>query len=180
MNKRPILHRWSAFAGALALCIAAALPSAAHAQATIVIQNFDGAGEGFNDPTAVAPVGGNPGTTLGQQRLFVFQTAANIWGANLTSSVVITVRSNFDPLNCTATAAVLGSAGARFINLTAGKSMTTSVLRWNRCSRTGIAAAIAPIRNNGDKKESPLIATHSSQHSVTRHQVRHQPELERL
>lgn len=32
--------------------------------ATVVIQNNDGAGEGFNDPTVVAPVGGNPGTTL--------------------------------------------------------------------------------------------------------------------
>jgi hypothetical protein len=33
--------------------------------ATIVIVNNDGAGEGFNDPTPVAPVGGNPGVTLG-------------------------------------------------------------------------------------------------------------------
>ncbi len=26
--------------------------------------------KGFNDPTPAAPVGGNPGTTLGQQRLY--------------------------------------------------------------------------------------------------------------
>ena len=37
--------------------------------ATITVVNMDGAGEGFNDPTPVAPVGGNPGTTLGAQRL---------------------------------------------------------------------------------------------------------------
>lgn len=100
----------------VATVAAIAVPTPAFAAATIVIVNNDGAGEGFNDPTPVAPVGGNPGTTLGQQRLNVFQAAANIWGATLTSVPVITVRSNFDPLSCTATSAVLGSAGARFIN----------------------------------------------------------------
>ena len=40
-------------------------------------------GEGFNDPTPAAPVGGNTGTTLGQQRLIAFQHAADIWGAEL-------------------------------------------------------------------------------------------------
>ena len=44
--------------------------------ATITIVNIDLPGEGFNDPTVVAPVGGNPGTTLGQQRLLAFQYAA--------------------------------------------------------------------------------------------------------
>jgi hypothetical protein len=79
---------------------------------TITIINADGAGEGFNDPTVVAPVGGNPGTTLGAQRLFVFQYAASIWGSVLPSAVTIQVNANFDPLTCTATSAVLGSAGA--------------------------------------------------------------------
>jgi hypothetical protein len=80
--------------------------------ATITILNADGAGEGFNDPTVVAPVGGNPGTTVGQQRLNVFQYAANIWGALLPSSVTILVNAQFNALSCTATSAVLGSAGA--------------------------------------------------------------------
>jgi len=40
---------------------------------TIVIENGDAAGVGFNDPTVVAPVGGNGGTTLGQQRLLLFR-----------------------------------------------------------------------------------------------------------
>jgi hypothetical protein len=101
---------------AFGLLALGSLPQVVLAQATILIQNFDGAGEGFNDPTPVAPVGGNAGTTLGQQRLIVFERAASIWGATLTSSVAITVRANFDPLSCTATSAVLGSAGARFIN----------------------------------------------------------------
>lgn len=56
------------------------LSSSAFGAATIVIQNGDAAGVGFNDTTAVAPIGGNTGTTLGQQRLNAFQFAANIWG----------------------------------------------------------------------------------------------------
>ncbi len=79
--------------------------------ATIVIVNNDSAGEGFNDPTPATPVGGNPGTTVGQQRLNVFQYAASIWGAILPSAVTIRVGATFDPLTCTASSAVLGSCG---------------------------------------------------------------------
>jgi hypothetical protein len=79
--------------------------------ATIVIVNNDGAGEGFNDPTPVSPVGGNPGTTIGQQRLNVFQEAANICGALLPSAVTIQVQAQFNSQSCDATSAVLGSAG---------------------------------------------------------------------
>lgn len=85
---------------------------AASAQAaTITIVNNDGAGEGFNDPTAAAPVGGNSGTTVGQQRLIVFQQAASVWGGILPSAVQIRVNATFDPLTCTSTTAVLGSCG---------------------------------------------------------------------
>jgi hypothetical protein len=80
--------------------------------AVITILNNDGVGEGFNDPTPAAPVGGNPGTTVGQQRLLVFQKAADIWGGLLPSTVTIIVRAQFNPQTCTATSAVLGSAGA--------------------------------------------------------------------
>ncbi len=81
---------------------------------TITLNNVDDANLGFNDPTPVAPVGGNPGTTLGQQRLNVFQEAAEIWGAELTSNVDVIVQATmqdrgFTP--CNATGAVLGAAG---------------------------------------------------------------------
>ncbi|MEO6462118.1 MAG: PA domain-containing protein, partial [Candidatus Eisenbacteria bacterium] len=76
------------------------------------IVNNDGVGEGVNSTTPVSPVGGNPGTTLGAQRLFVFQTAASIWGALLPSTVEIRVNAQFNPQTCDATSAVLGSAGA--------------------------------------------------------------------
>jgi hypothetical protein len=96
----------------LAAAIVCAVPATALANARIVIVNLDGPGEGFNDPTPAAPVGGNPGTTVGQQRLNAFQFAADKWGALLDSGPVIHINANFDPLTCTATSAVLGSAGA--------------------------------------------------------------------
>jgi len=47
-------------------------PSTLRGAATIAIVNGDPAGVGFNDPTSAAPVGGNLGTTLGQQRMIAF------------------------------------------------------------------------------------------------------------
>ena len=96
--------------GAALLLVAVGLAQAA---ANITIVNGNAAGLGFNDPTPAAPVGGNPGTTLGQQRLNAFQYVASIWGANLDSSVEIKVLATFEPLTCTAGSAVLGSAGPR-------------------------------------------------------------------
>src|SRR6266850_359510 len=81
--------------------------------ATFQLVNLDGAGEGFNDTTPVAPIGGNEGTTLGQQRLNVFTTAGIIWGQTLPSNVTIRVEARFDALSpCDSTSGVLGSAGA--------------------------------------------------------------------
>lgn len=101
-----------------ALAVAAALLGAslqAQAAATIVINNLNAPGVGFNDTTPVAPVGGNTGTTLGEQRLIAFTYAANIWGATLTSSQPIVINAQFSALTCTASSAVLGSAGATSI-----------------------------------------------------------------
>lgn len=97
----------------LAAALAAALlaPGAASA-AEIVIVNGDGPGEGFNDPTPASPLGGNAGTTVGEQRLIAFQRAATIWGAKLASPATVQIFAQFNPLSCTATSAVLGSAGA--------------------------------------------------------------------
>ena len=94
------------FAAAFVLAVPA--PSAASARITII--NVDGPNEGFNDPTPVAPVGGNPGTTRGQQRLIAFQFAADIWGAALDSNVDIQIQASFDPLGPN----VLGAAAATF------------------------------------------------------------------
>lgn len=82
--------------------------------ADIIVVNGDPPGVGFNDPTPAAPIGGNPGTTVGQQALNVFRTAAARWGGNLQSKQPILVISFFTPLSCTATSGVLGAAGANW------------------------------------------------------------------
>ena len=96
----------------LPLLLLASLAAEPLFAASIVIVNTDPAGTGLNDPTPVAPVGGNAGTTLGQQRLIVFQQAAAIWGGLLTSNVPIRVSASFAPLDCSATTGVLGSTFA--------------------------------------------------------------------
>jgi hypothetical protein len=76
--------------------------------AQIQIINLNAPGVGFNDPTPAAPVGGNTGTTLGEQRMIAFQHAENIWSARLNSDVPIRIRAQFTALGSN----VLGSAGA--------------------------------------------------------------------
>lgn len=86
--------------------------SVASDNASIVIVNGDAPGVGFNDPTPRSPVGGNPGTTLGEQRLFLFQTAANVWAQTLDTDVPIRILAQFSPLFCDPfSGAVLGAAG---------------------------------------------------------------------
>ena len=79
---------------------------------TITINNLDGAGEGFNDPTVTVAEGGNNGLTRGAQRLNLFNFAAGIWGAFLDSPVPVGVNSQFNSLTpCSTSGGVLGSAG---------------------------------------------------------------------
>jgi hypothetical protein len=94
----------------LALFLLIAVPGGA---VTITIVNGNAAGVGFNDPTPVAPVPGNAGTTLGQQRLNVFMAAAAYWSDRLSSPVPITVAAQMDPLTCSPTFGTLGAAGAQ-------------------------------------------------------------------
>lgn len=112
MKTTQIRHWIFPAAGVLALFLGAGMAQAA----TITVVNLDGAGEGFNDTTAVPAVAGNPATTLGGQRLNAAQAAADAWGAVLTSPVEIRVGMNFDPLDCNAGSALLGQAGPESIN----------------------------------------------------------------
>ena len=98
-------RRMAATAAALTLCAGAA------GAATIQVSSRDAPGIGFNDPTPVAPVGGNPGTTLGEQRMNAYKYVAGIWGKALDSNVVITVNAGWEPLYCTSTTGFLGTAG---------------------------------------------------------------------
>ena len=98
---------------ALALVFAAMLaqPAAQAAAAPILIVDRDSTGEGLDDPTPASPVGANPATTLGAQRRWVLERVAAAWGDRLHSDVPIEFAISFDPLECTANSAVLGSTG---------------------------------------------------------------------
>lgn len=77
---------------------------------TITVKSNDSFQKGVNDPSPRAPVGGNPGTTLGAQRKFVFQYAADAWGARLGGTVPVVVSATFEALGGTSNSAILGSA----------------------------------------------------------------------
>lgn len=97
----------------IAVCLVAAAHAFAAANFTLIIA--DAPGVGFNDPTPVAAIGGNTGTTLGQQRRNVFIRAAQLWGAELNSNVPIQIEASWPQLDCDDNGAILGAAGPAFI-----------------------------------------------------------------
>lgn len=71
--------------------------------------------QGFNDSAVVAPIDGNPGTTVGQQRKRAFIKAAGILADSVKYTVPgdsLVVDARFSALSCSSNAATLGSAGA--------------------------------------------------------------------
>ncbi len=76
----------------------------------IIVTSTNTGDDGFNDDTPVAPVGRNPGTTLGEQRYYVFQYAAEAWGLRLRGNVPIIVSASFDDLQGDEFGAILGQA----------------------------------------------------------------------
>ena len=94
---------------------------------TYVIHNEDPAGFGFNDPTVVAPVGNNPGTTLGQQRLIALQHVLDTWGTILGNTVPTDVYAAHDDFDstCDENGAVLAATGSNgMANFGAGRDDT--------------------------------------------------------
>lgn len=83
------------------------MASPAFSQGKIIVVNGNLPGIGFNDTTPAAPIGGNTGLTMGEQRMNVFLHAADLWTAVLNPKVDIYVWARFVPLG----ANVLGSAG---------------------------------------------------------------------
>lgn len=106
-----------------------ALAFAGSALATEIVPiNADPAGQGLNDPTPAAPVGGNPGTTIGEQRRIVYQFAADLWGSVLQSPAQIRVEASFQPLQCETGRVVLGSAGTVPIYILSGGGLSQPTL----------------------------------------------------
>jgi PA domain len=89
----------------------AVVSQAALAEAKIAFTFVNNPGEGFFDTTPAAPVGGNTGTTVGEQRRNAFDAAGSVWSKRLSSEVEIKVIATFQPLACTETQGTLGSAG---------------------------------------------------------------------
>jgi len=56
----------------------------------------DGSNEGFFDPAARTPVGGNPGTTLGEQRRLVVEKAIEIWEKHIQPEGPVVIEAKFD------------------------------------------------------------------------------------
>lgn len=95
------------------LGLATLLPAQA---SEFILVNTDPPGQGFNDPTPATPVGGNGGTTIGEQRIIAYSRALQLWGSILKSDVPITVLGSFSPLSCNAGGGTLAQAGAWNIN----------------------------------------------------------------
>jgi hypothetical protein len=144
---------------ALAFFGAVGIASSAHA-AKFELLNADDPGIGFNDPTPAAPVGINPGKTVGEQRRIAISFVASIWGRALGGNDTIAVVASFAPQECTATGGVLASAGpwtvnrdfanARFANTWYAAALA------NRLAKTDLDAAEGPnlpeigVTSNGD------------------------------
>jgi hypothetical protein len=68
---------------------------------------------GFSDNTVTTPIGGNPGETLGVQRLNTFQKATDILETFLDIQMDVKVDASFSSMTCSAGSGVLGSAGSK-------------------------------------------------------------------
>ena len=98
----------------------------------------------FTDPaaaTSVSPVGGNPGTTIGAQRINLFNYAAGIWTGILQPSVNITIDAQFSSMTCGPTSAVLGNAGPKSSQLNFSGAPYTNTW-YPRALRDHIAGSI--------------------------------------
>ena len=101
----------------LATSLALALTICGVTQAAdLRLMNGDPAGVGLNDSTPAAPVGGNTGATIGAQRQAVYRYAMALWGSVLGSNAKVEIYASFPALTCTASSAVLGSAGAQWLD----------------------------------------------------------------
>ena len=85
--------------------------STVSAQAEITILNSDNPNEGLNDTRAATPVGGNSGSTIGEQRLNVFERAAEILNASLDVTAPVKVQAAFNSMSCNSREGELGYAG---------------------------------------------------------------------
>jgi hypothetical protein len=83
---------------------------------------------GFSDSTVTDAIGGNPGLTLGAQRLNTFQKAADILETFLDIQLDVKVDASFSSLPCSAGSGVLGSAGSTEGLINSGNAPLTNTI----------------------------------------------------
>src|SRR5262249_21518767 len=156
-----------ATAGLLLLGLLAVAP-AARGSAAILVTVADGPDAGLNDPTHAEPVGGNTATTVGGQRLAVFQRAAEIWGQALDSAVPIHVLASFRALSCSANSGILGQAYSPNIyssdspNFTSGKPPTVfhKSSTWYEAAESERFAGVSVLSGTGSSLANyEIVAT---------------------
>jgi hypothetical protein len=97
---------------ALFLLAIAPLTSSVAANGPVVVGNFTinvvdpDPDIGFSDPARAAPIDGNPGTTIGEQRLEAYKHVVGIWEGNLDINTQIVLQASFAELSCTATSSL--------------------------------------------------------------------------
>jgi hypothetical protein len=109
-NVRSLLSRHAVRAVSVLLALAVLASADAARAVTITIFSTDKPGEGFNDPAFRTPVGGNPGLTLGAQRMNLFKKAAELWAERLEGNIPIIVTASFSAQGGSSVGAVLGFA----------------------------------------------------------------------
>ena len=124
-------------------------------------------GAGFSDNTVVAPVGGNSGTTLGQQRSNVFNAAAQHWSSIVQPSLNITISAQFSTLFCDASGYIIASGGSTgsdkdFAGAPYASTWYPRALRNHLAPGSAIAGAAITITANSKIGTDPACMTGAS------------------
>jgi hypothetical protein len=119
--------------------------STVSAQAEITILNSDNPNEGLNDTRAATPIGGNSGSTIGEQRLKVFEKAAEILNESLNITAPVIVEVEFNNLTCNSDAGVLGSASPQGIEYSLDDLSATPHALYNQLAGSDVKPSTVEI-----------------------------------
>lgn len=119
------------------------------AKTSVRIISQDLAGEGLNDQTPRNPVGGNSGTTLGEQRTIALEYAASLIGQFLHSDMEIEIKADFRNEGGGTYSATLATAGPSSVHYNFSGALQ---------SNTYYPQALANKLNNNDLSSSPDIS----------------------
>lgn len=105
--RKSTLVCWAALSGFL---LAFSGVRRARAELKFVANYLDPQGIGFFDATPAVPVGGNSGTSVGEQRRNAFEAALAVYAKALDGTIPVVVNAEFKPLPCTGGVGIMGQA----------------------------------------------------------------------